>query len=154
MVFNGKQNPSDFFACNVFGWNTFSGIFFYYPFTIFLFKFIIFFRWRVNVFVIFFIFVFIAQVSCTTISVTWRIVKFTCLLIITTNVVLPILKWLRSFLQILFFHQWYCSLFFGGLSGSWIFSFSVMNVSFIYFFKYYDWYVLCLAIQLLYLLHI
>ena len=137
-----------------FFWNTNYEIFVCYTFTNSWFNSMIFVRWKLNLFFIFFIFIIIAQVSCTSISITWRIIIFTCVLIITTNVVLPILKWLRSFLQILFFHQWYCSLFFGGLSGSWIFSFSVMNVSFIYFFKYYDWYVLCLAIQLLYLLHV
>ena len=40
---------------------------------------------------------FIAQVSCATIIITWRIIRFTCLLIITTNVVLLILKWQRCF---------------------------------------------------------
>ena len=49
---------------------------------------------------------FFAQFSCTTISFTWIIIGFTCLLISTTNVVFPILKWWRCFFYI-FLHQVY-----------------------------------------------
>ena len=112
MVVNGEQNRFDYFEWFFLGWKTISDIFFYYPFTNFWFNYIIFFRWRFNVFVIFFIFMFIIQIFCTTISITRIIIRFTCLIISTTSVVFLILIWWWYFYILCFFinatiHFWF-----------------------------------------------
>ena len=71
------------------------------------------------------------QVYCTIISFSWRIIGFTCLLIITTSVVSLIFKWWRCFFG-LCFYSWsilspFALLF--GLSGSWILYFPLIKVS-------------------------
>ena len=136
LIVNGKQNRFDYFGGkNIFGWKTISVIFFYYPFTKNLFNNIIFFRFGFNVFVVFFIFMFMIQISCTTISITLRIIRFTCLIISTTNVVLLIFIWWERFF-IMFFSSMLLSTFdfLLGLSGSWVLSFPVIKISEIYFF--------------------
>ena len=136
----------------MFGWNTISDIFFCYIFTIFWFNFIIFVRCVFNVFVIFFIFMFIAQVSCTTISITWIIIIFTFLIISTTNLALLIFTWWgRFFFKSIILCTFSLLL---GLSDSWIHSFPLIKISMICLFLSCERYVICLEIQLLYLIHV
>ena len=76
-----------------------------------------------------------SQVSSTTISSTWRITGFTCLLSSTANVVFLIFKWWRCFLLLYIFSSGILSSFalFLGLYGSWILSFHLIKVSEVFF---------------------
>ena len=78
---------------------------------------------------------FITQVSCTTISITWRIIGFTCILISITSVVYLIFKWWRCLFWIMFFSSMILSSFalLLGLSRSWILYFPLIKVSEIFF---------------------
>ena len=77
---------------------------------------------------------FTSQVSCTNISITRRIIKFTCLLISITYVVYLIFKWWRCFL-LCFISSMILSSFalLLGLSGSWILYFLFIKVHEIFF---------------------
>ena len=109
-------------------------IFFCYPFTYFWFNTIVFFRWSFNVLFIFLFFMFVAQVYCRTISITWRIIGFTCLLIGITSVVYLIFLNGWGVFLLCFFSSILISYFslLLGLSVSWIISFPFIK-AFVFF---------------------
>ena len=101
---------------------------------------IFFFRWRVNLIFIFFVFMFFVQVSCTTISIAWRIASFacmgiTCLIICTTFVVFLIFIWRWSQYWWGFFTSMLLPTFSPLLifSGSWVILFKFLVVSLFFF---------------------
>ena len=117
---------------------------------------IIYFRSSFNVLFILFICMFFAQVTNTTISLTWRIIRTTRLLNSITNVVFLIFKWWRCFFLLCFLHQVYYPLlpFYSGFLVLEYVIFLWLKCPNFSFFYSCEEYVVYMEIHLIHLIHV